>query len=433
MAGVVHDTRSIPRPADGVRQAPVSARILVPAVAFVLVLIGLILFIDPSSSVGPFVPFTCYAVGLGVLTGSAAFFAWQSTLPPPKKAGETEGARAVAPVRDRTNAPGVRPARRPLFSPSNRGSEWRVLSTPTSPGDETWLSWLPREHRRLGPEAAGMAPSGSYAPSGLGGLVAIPLRKSPQGFWAGTGAFPATSRSAAARPIPVEVGGTPYSAAPIRTPEPAPTPPLPGTRAFSDEELDRMFPPAPDRPSLFLSNPPAKVGVSESLARHLGPRAEGTPRSARPGYLYEEEGSLSELPPEPFAIASRPVSEDPEPFGPGEAAGSSLSTGHDEALGPPSAGSDLSLESTNPVPPHLRAEFAQSEIESRPHASRSAEPGGPKSVCASCSKVVVSLRMSGPCPRCLRPICRDCLGEALRTVGHGWCEDCSLARDRSAN
>jgi len=89
--------------------------------------------------------------------------------------------------------------------------------------------------------------------------------------------------------------------------------------------------------------------------------------------------------------------------------------------------SELSREAANPVPPHLRAAGPLDRFGPRP-----ARPGGKdtstaRSVCASCSKVVVNLRMSGPCPRCLRPVCTDCLREAFVTQGHGWCLDCSTA------
>lgn len=187
-------------------------------------------------------------------------------------------------------------------------------------------------------------------------------------------------------------------------------------RRFSVEELDRLFPPLAGSHRVFLEDVPQRVGRRPPT----GPTgsSEGFPhvtraRPSRP-YGFDIEPGRSPSGPSPaeegrrkFAWSDVPVSDFQE----------------EKALaGAPSE--DLRHEAANPVPPHLRPSVFFDRAASSSSSRRGNAPTVARAVCASCSNVVLNLRMSGPCPSCLRPICTDCLREALRSKGRGWCGDC---------
>jgi hypothetical protein len=183
---------------------------------------------------------------------------------------------------------------------------------------------------------------------------------------------------------------------------------------FSEEELDRMFPPAGRRGAAILPRAPDRIGGAAPWAKPAG--AAGSTDSGI-GEVSADVSISSTLAEgssrdgeEPSRLDRPSRKDEDEP-------GDRFGVDTDE----------LGREAANPVPPHLRASGPLIRFEpSRPSRGEK-NAAVSRSVCASCSRVVVNLRMSGPCPKCLRPVCNECLREAFVTQGHGWCLDCSSA------
>jgi hypothetical protein len=422
MAGVAHVTLSEPTRAGWYWFGEISSRYLLPVLALASLVLGGVLILRPSAPVGPYLPLLLVAMGLGTL---AAF----PGLRPPgehRKTRQPTPPPTVSPpaLPDSPQPTSVARARPTSFPPA-RGSEWRVLSAPPAPGDETWLSWLPRESRRLGGGVRAVRPGRGYSPGRAGSLVALPLREQEADLPPDSvpGAFAGSARGHGSLRIPEgRTGPGPRRALSDEGP---PDPPrrLSRRRAFSEEELDRMFPPAEAVGRVFLADVPEKIGLPSAPSRR-GVVAE--PQAS--GRRHEPEApGLFRAATEPVrAVRAHGWAED---SGPGttrqEPAPSDLGEQSQAVTDGDSRSSKLRREAVNPVPPHLRdGGFAGSN--GAPGTVRNRADASPaKSVCASCSKVVVNLRMSGPCPKCLRPICNDCLREALAGTGHGWCIDCA--------
>jgi hypothetical protein len=153
---------------------------------------------------------------------------------------------------------------------------------------------------------------------------------------------------------------------------------------FSDEELDRLFPPDADPPSWSgPTGPGTALPFESSVPTALGLR----------GWTSSE-----------WARAAGPDG------------------------GPSAAGStDLLWEAANPVPPHLRG-FPRPTV--HPGAALRRTPRHhPPWFCADCCEPVSDLRTWAPCPECRRPMCRGCIGRSLATGIGGRCEACG-PRDR---
>lgn len=384
-------------------------RWITPVTALLALALGLFLMAQPYSGAESILPYVMFAVGLGSLSVCVSI-RWEERRSEPAR---TAPLSAAAP--ESLSSPVVSNA--PVVSsgtlPSPRGgsgsgkpygSEWRVLSDPMGPGDETWLGWLPRERRRLGAEGATLASGVVPSPGRAGNLVAFPVRDY-------RGAIPA-GRGSAVRPDygVAAAGGAPNdaglgSSAESLPPEPIGEWPTGSGRAspYSVEELDRMFPPAPDERSRFLADAPQRVG---GLAP---PRAEAVTESP------------PQDAPEPVGSPSGGI-EQPAQKG-GSARGADGVAGGTRAFDLPLP--NLAVEAANPIPPHLRTAGPIDRFGGVPGGGRRHGPPAPRSVCASCSKVVLNFRMSGPCPKCLRPVCDDCLRESFVNHGRGWCLDCS--------
>lgn len=191
-----------------------------------------------------------------------------------------------------------------------------------------------------------------------------------------------------------------------------------------------MFPPQPNRRPGFLPTPPDKVGVSPPRTMEEEPALDIA--EAGVSTMPRAETVLSKTTPEPYLPSASPAS-----LVEAETAGSLVEArstpldrpgAFDLSGGTPGKAPDLYLEAINPVPPHLRNPGVHLRISAHGSRRRPPDPTKQKSVCASCSKLVVNLRMSGPCPRCLRLICNDCLREAFLTNGRGWCDDCAATQ-----
>lgn len=391
--------------------------LILPVAALGFLAAGLLLLLEPVLSFGPYAPLMLFSAGLGSLVGLTVLSYTRTEIP----AHGDASASAQESVR-----PGVaRPHDMPVPTAPGRaqdgraGSAWRVLSGASDPGDETWLSWLPRERRRLGPAEDGIAPGVVSSPGRAGNLVAFPVRNfygalrvpsDPHGS-----SRPPLSRppSLVSRDARVDPGRSSASSAPASIDPPST---VPRGSPFSPDDLDRMFPPGLPGRTIFLDGPPQRVG----RAGRTTSSASGTESSGadEPGRAEERENevvpTLADLEAESDYVRAT-VQDD----GLGETSGAGVRASPERSVG-------VLEEAFNPIPPHLR----RSGPLLRRHAPSSTYPPrperAPRSVCASCSKVVMNLRMSGPCTRCLRPICSDCLRESLASQGHGWCTDCTM-------
>jgi hypothetical protein len=351
---------------------------------------------------------------------------WKSSLPLPAPPA-VAAVRPPSLVVDRPIAVARGRNDRPRARITARGSEWRVPSVPSIPGDGGWLSWLPREHSRTGVEGIDPIPGVIHSPGRAGNLVAFPVRNYLHGAWSsvGSGNLPRSS------PVTVPSPGAPETHHPVPPPTTStdrsrePSESLPRTRPMSVEELDRMFPPVSGPRSVFLADAPEKVGGPSPWVRELSLPADPPasreeppqPPYGRPPSVEEDEDPPSQT--DGFAGRRTEPARNREAATPPRPA----SSGGFSRPDPPTA--DLLREATNPVPPHLRETGRPSRSGARGSSGRPTDLADGRSVCASCSKVVVNVRMSSDCPKCLRPICDDCLREAFVTHGHGWCADCA--------
>ncbi|MGA8091233.1 MAG: hypothetical protein WB984_01875 [Thermoplasmata archaeon] len=429
MSGVVCSTPALSTPVRWERLRDLSHRFLLPAVALTSLFLGLVLFLDPLASVGSTIPFALFAIGSGGLAGFISLHGWKTTVLSPATsvtaAGVATSSRPADPLG--AVAPGPNERHRARLTP--KGAEWRVLPAPSISRDGGWISWLPREHRRSGIEGVEPVPGVVHSPGRAGNLVWFPVRKDYHGVRSSPGSGDLSRPSPGAEPslTATEAGGP--SVPPVTSPRRGrdPSEPLPGTRPLSVEELDRMFPPVSSSRSTFLSEAPERVGGPSTWVRELSLPAD-------PLASPDESTSSTEGRSSTFEEGEDPPSQ-ADPFEGRRADHSAIpETTSSPRSHPPDGTSrsnaetaELFLEAANPVPPHLRGESAHARMEARRPSVRSIDPASQRSVCASCSKVVVNLRMSGPCPKCLRPICNDCLREAFVTHGHGWCIDCSAA------
>jgi hypothetical protein len=430
MTGVVQGTATCTTSAGREWFGHVSAQLLLPAGAFASLLLGLGLLLDPLGPAGVYAPFVLFGVGAVALAAYLSLRYWGNVPAPSITPAPAARPAAISfPTNPRVGG-GTGPSDRQPVPITGRGSEWRVLSAPASPGDETWLSWLPREHRRLGPEGGGVASGVVLSPGKAGNLVAFPVPN----YYHGVRSAPGTGGTVEPTPLsrnPPGIAGRDDS---ITMREAAGNPTVRGpsrssTRAwsFSEEELDRLFPLTSDHPYVVLTDAPERVGGVPSWKREAGP---STKVPAHPDSLAPFAGGHSSASGGEGDRGSRlgPF-EEPGidcPSNPGSTRAPS-SGSLDSSPGPRGTAAELFLEAANPVPPHLRNADPSTRVGVHRPARRSVDPGSQRSVCASCSKVVVNLHMSGPCPKCLRPICNDCLHDAFARYGHGWCTDCSAA------
>jgi len=435
MTGLVHSAPVFQVSTGLSRWEPVLRTVVLPAFALLSLALGLGFLVDPASQMGTYVPLALFALGLAVLSGLVTF---QYRYNPPLEERERSLPRALP-----SSRPGRQPST-PVLStstvpsgpvPTGAGSEWRILSAPTDPGDETWISWLPRERRRLGPASGSPGPGVVPSQGKAGTLVAFPVRN----YY---GVVPPSTHSSASssrgeRLFPdarsQHVGERVASGAAFERPREA-GPLDPGQEMpFSVEELDRMFPPVRDRHSVFLTDVPQKIGgLSFATGENESPAPRQDHVADRPtrepsgvGWDWEVEGASTDL-----EAGDRLTGGSGTTPLLGEV--SARGTGSKNGPSPDARRRELSLEAENPVPPHLRAAGPIDRDGVGPGGHGRHGSPGLRSVCASCSKVVVNLRMSGPCPRCLRPVCDDCLREAFVTAGCGWCRDCSRVAPAAA-
>jgi len=433
MSGVDLDGGPNAAVSRGNRISLLSHRWFLPAAAFTSAFLGLLLLFRPVALVGYYVPIALFAIGIGVLAASTSLRPREVSAPPPQSAPMTveNAARPSLPA-PRPGAAAGPPRRRP-DALVGRGSEWRIPSESAQRGNGWGLSWLTR--RGAWRTHAGGSDSGTgvvHSPGRAGTLVALPMRHYYPGVRSPIAPEEYDDVVDALRSLP----SVPPTHAPSLFSSPTtagpggPHGPSQDERVFSEEELDRMFPLTSDRVSPFLLDAPQRVGGSSIRTRPTDPPATaprvGTGASTPARDWASIPARTTSSPPPPIS-AHRTVYRSPEVSESG-----AFARPPSRVVSPPPNGStaEITHEATNPVPPHLRASGPLVRYETRSSGHPSRVAAAFRSVCASCSKIVLDLRMSGPCPKCLRPVCQDCLREALVTHGRGWCVDCSAPAPR---
>jgi hypothetical protein len=403
------DLSSAPR--SGVTTSTLLRRWVLPSFALAALASGLALLAEPVVTVGTTLPYAMFVAGLAVLVASVSLTRTSepSALAPSPKVDPPR----PTPDRARRVVPPPLTGTREPVPPREAGSDWRVPSSPVLPSDETWLSWLPPEHRWPAPEERHRSAGVVRSPGIAGNLVAFPVRGYYDGFHSPNsgrrdGRVP--TRDGSSRLSSPGPGGPPSTASLaersyVRSLDDSP---------FTEDDLDRLFPPTISGRTIILAEAPLKVGRPNGTSGELRPRWEHSVEDRGEPSGHPKETLLADVEAESDIVRSLPSSS-PE---------------HTErSLGAPPHPTPLGCvldEVANPLPPHLRASGSSAELGLRTDAAPPHRKGRtPRSVCASCSKVVLDLRMSGPCPKCLRPICNECLREALATRGRGWCVDCT--------
>jgi hypothetical protein len=429
MSEAAYSAPTLSRPVRWERVGDLSQRFLLPAVALTTLFLGLILLLDPLARVGAEIPIAVFAIGLGGLAGFISVRGWKSTVPSPAAPMAAAAVTPPSPPGDRPMAVVRAPNDRPRARITARGSEWRVPSAPSITGGGGWLTWLPREHSRAGVEGIEPIPGVVHSSGRAGNLVAFPVRNYFHGVRSSLGSGDLARPSPAAQPSPriaeVEGRSTPPATSTHGSREPPE--PLARSKPLSVEELDRMFPPVSGPRSVFLADAPEKVGGPSYWVRELSLPADPPTSTDEPGQSPDRLPSSPEMDEDSTSSAVRSEGQRTDQPATSEPTNVPRSLPSGGLSRPNAQASDLFREAANPVPPHLRETGGPARAESRRPSGRSTDLASQRSVCASCSKVVVNLRMSGPCPKCLRPICSDCLREAFVTHGHGWCVDCSAA------
>jgi len=169
---------------------------------------------------------------------------------------------------------------------------------------------------------------------------------------------------------------------------------------YSEADLDLLFPPEAD-PRPPTVDPPA------------GP--------VEPPLIQDRAEADSDVNPERLDPLSVPIgSPEPGPAAPSVDYGALSwgAPGLGVEFGLPDH--ELYLEAINPVPPHLRAPTASPARAPEPPELGFASSGR----CSVCADPVSGFRAWTPCPRCFRPVCRECLTASLHEGGSGECASC---------
>ncbi len=303
-----------------------------------------------------------------------------------------------------------------------------AVSATAHVGDEFWGRWLLPHADSLGAELVGPVPATPYLPPVPGALAPYSARDadlvfvgrgSPAGRAEPRPARPHPPRNSAAAPVYLSSGGSTAGDRAITTI---------GGRAFSEEELDRLFPPdtSPWSPPSPGNGPSPERGVPP-------PQAPETP-IARPSPGPLERALRASAAPRMPGVGA------PEPYAP-SGAGSVLAAvpvGVTDYAAPfsefPGTGGTtermnhpLHLEALNPIPPHLRS--AGGSPPRRPPAVETAPPlrPNPARSCSMCARQLWDFRSWGDCPECGDPICEHCLRLSFLTGAEGHCWDCREA------
>jgi len=295
--------------------------------------------------------------------------------------------------------------------------------------EDFWRRWLVPRREPLGSGGVGHVPRTLYLP-----IIPGALARYSTGHHDLSGGAQEIPRTIGA-PRPGRRGALQRSPVPsltISALRPGPVDraiPTVGTRPFSEEELDRLFPPEASPPT----PPPEGTRPSPMVLGETPPLRPGVPPAApsRQSLDGTTPGQVSPAPlgrpsPEPhLASGSGPAGASEPPVMPGFAPsfpgilGGAWPT---DLMDHP-----VDLEAINPVPPHLRARRAP-----EPGLRPAGRVGGslqstPARSCAMCGRQLWDFRTWGECPGCGDPVCEPCLRSSFVNGAEGHCSDCRAA------
>ena len=384
-------------------------RYFLPAAGGAALTFGTLFLIGVEPPSVPLLALALMVVGGGSLLTAFSFRLWQlSLLPPPTARVARRRGSSPPPVQPHGSAP-RRERTPPDWSIPHSGIGRSVVSASAPPPAGIWEQWEPASHPALGAALVGPVPSTAYLPPRVGAIA--PFAARDEGALIISESRTRSERWSGPQRVERSWDAFPPSDALDRYPEGEPMPDSDDAHRltpFSAEDLDLLFPPV-ERSTLDSDSPP-----EVTLDAFLGEFPHGPATAAAQELALAPPHSAGE--PEPTSGAD---------FG-------ALSWGQPGlGVGLAQPDHELYLEAINPVPPHLRS----GERPAAPTGPRASDRSGAISAggrCSACSNPVVGFRSWTPCPRCLRPVCRDCLAASLIDGGDGECPTCRPGRSSPA-
>jgi hypothetical protein len=397
-----------------------SHRYFLPVAGTCAVVLAALILLGEWSGTGPALYWTLFAVGVGALVSSFGFLAWQENLALRASRPAPSGSSPV-PAAAPSAASAIREPHRPAMTHHlalphlHSGLGRAAVSAAFRSGDELWHRWSTPPSPSLGVEVAGPVASSWYAPTKEGALA--PFAPRDQGIW-----FLSPEHHLVIPDLPPAGGGPSFNVSggsrDLRLePEPSER-----TQPFSEFELDTLFPPepgaplppfdddsgTPPSPAPFAtrptpSAPPSIPILSDTEERPRPPSAPSSLRSAAPPIWEALDAEIALAMAEAGAMGSGP-------------------SGMLPTLD--SLDHQVYLEALNPTPPHLRSSTPRSRPKPPKSIGRSVGPLPDHEFCTMCARKVADFRTWVECPRCGRPLCRDCLGISFLTGAGGRCFNC---------
>ncbi len=289
-------------------------------------------------------------------------------------------------------------------------------------GDDLWGRWATPAASPLGAALVGPVPETAYTPPRPDAISPFPEKDADAVFLTDHGLRPASPLVDGTRPMPVAPTGR-------GVPVVVPSGPLSPSRgvgptAYSDEELDRLFP--PDGEGILADSAVAELDSIAAEVRSRIDRAESREASAP---SRESPTSVAPLPvrttkPDAAAEAEHPgASWNDFPDDPSIGEAPSISGG---AMGTVRSLDLLDhpgyLDATEPALPRLgRIPDARAVARARAGAPR-VRPVARH--CGDCERTLVDFHAWAPCPECREPMCRLCLSVSLLNGALGSCRHC---------
>jgi hypothetical protein len=404
-----------------------SHRYFLPVAGTCAVVLAALILLGEWSGTGPALYWTLFAVGVGALVSSFGFLAWQESLALRASrpvAHVAPPAAPVAPAVPGTTAEPHRPvsAHHLTLPHLHSGLGRAAVSAAFRSGDDMWRRWVTPASPSLGVEVAGPVASSWYSPTKEGALA--PFAPRDQGIW-----FLSPDHHLVIPDLPSSGGGPSFSVSggsrDLRL-EPEPTE---RTQPFTEFELDTLFPPEPGAPLPPYDDTPPPEPAPDPFAGPPGSPAPSPPTI--PTLSDTEERPRAPSAPSTFRTGAPPIWE-------GLDAEIALAAAEAGAMGSGPSGMlptldsldhQVYLEALNPTPPHLRTSHRPSRPKPPKRTVRSvASPEGHE-FCTMCARKVADFRTWVECPRCGRPLCRDCLGISFLTGAGGRCFNCRESRE----
>ncbi len=379
----VHSSRTARPPAPWEEVAHTPHRYLLPVAGAVAVGAGGVALVGLGPAAAPYVAAGLVAVGAVALVSAMSHR--RAPIAPPAAPPGSAPPRPVA----------ARTAGRAATTPHS-GLGRVATSSVSWSGEEIWQRWRRPASSHLGAEVIPPVGSTAYVPPRTGAIHPFGARDRDLWFMPSM-PLPPERRPGTAAPTGSRTGAALH---------PRGTHAHHGVRAgpYTDDELDRLFPPEAEPPASSTSPPEEAPRLSSPPELPTAPE----PRAPPPTPTMEERVYRERSAPAADGFSG-------DVGGPWSGLGSLSGAGAIDHL--------LYLEAINPVPPHLRPP-AEDPPGARPPPARPALAALPTS-CGSCRRGLGDFRTWSSCARCGRPICRRCLALSIRFGEDGVCWDCS--------